>query len=276
MFKKVDCQMEAIAWVAIALLLVGCAQPQVENKPSTPQVEAPQTVSPRPASQQRQTPRRLKLRLTLDRPEDLKVMVNEIVDKGQLLSERSTVRASLLQQRNATMKQLQQLQGQKIAPSYAVEKGEVAQAQFKVEQAKTAISNFYSDSPWTDYARRVLALPDHSQLRTLEVEYREAQGALVIAVAKLQEVQQQRLLTTDVSARQANLLGKIREIEKQMNSLGVVRSPYSGVIKATKWLGQVDREIQVELTLNIESGANETPENRQVSCGYEAAKLGSS
>lgn len=250
MFKKADCQMEARTGIAIALLLVGCAQPQVENKPPTPQVAAPQTVAPRPASQQRQTPRRLKLRLTLDRPEDLKVTVNEVVGKGQLLSERSTVRASLLQQRNATTKQLQQLQRQKIAPSYAVEKAEVAQAQFKLEQAKTAISNFYSDSPWTDYARQVLPIQDGSRLRELEGKYQEARGELEIARANFLRVMHQPGFDF---TEYVDLVEQLHTIDHQLLQRGLIRSPYTGRIKSIKWLGLVDQDLQVELTLMVEA-----------------------
>lgn len=47
-------------------------------------------------------------------------------------------------------------------------------------------------------------------------------------------------------------LGKIREIEKQLDTLGVVRSPYRGHIKSMKWLGQTDQDLQVELSVIVE------------------------
>ena len=136
-----------------------------------------------------------------------------------------------------------------MTASYAVEQAEVEQAKLFVEQARGAIANFHDDSPWTDYARQVLILPDHSQLRALESEYQEAKGDLTIAVAKLQEAQQQKAGQPDVSAKWAELLGKIREIEKQLDALGVVRSPYAGIIKKIKWLGQTEQDLLTEVTI---------------------------
>ncbi|WP_299493066.1 efflux RND transporter periplasmic adaptor subunit [Acaryochloris sp. IP29b_bin.137] len=264
MFKKVDCQMEARTGIAIALLLVGCAQPQVENKTAEPIVAVSPTVAPRPARQQRNTPRRLKLRLTLDRPEDLKVKVGDSVVKGQVISHRPSVRAKLIQEREILQQQLKQLSVQTITPSDAVEKAEVEQARLQVERARVAISNFHADSPWTEYARRVLVLPDHSQLRSLESEYQSAKGEFAIAVTRLQEAQQLRAVKPDILAKRAELLGKIRETERQLSLLGVVRSPYDGAVQSFRWLGQVNQEIQAELTLNVESKSSELPSNRQV------------
>lgn len=264
MFKKVDCQMEARTGIALALLLLGCAQPQMSEGNSEPILAVTPTVAPRPARQKWSTPRRFKLRLTLDRPEDLKVKVGDGVIPGQVISDRKFTRIKLIQEQEVLQRQLKQLQNQTNISRDAVEQAEVEQARLKVEQARGAIATFHADSPWTDHAHRVLPLPDRSQLRVLEGAHQEARGELAFAVAKLQEAQQQGVVNSDVSAQRAELLGKIREIENQMDSLGVVRSPYSGVVKAIKWLGQVDREIQVELTLNVGPESNEAPNSRQV------------
>ncbi|MGF1601773.1 MAG: hypothetical protein ACFCU8_07085 [Thermosynechococcaceae cyanobacterium] len=90
--------MEARAGIAIALLLVGCTQPQISDETSEPIVAVSPTVAPRPVPQQREAPRRLKLRLTLDRPEDLKVKVGDSVSKGQVISDRPSARANLIQE----------------------------------------------------------------------------------------------------------------------------------------------------------------------------------
>lgn len=249
MFKKVDCQMEAKTGIAIVLLLVGCAQPQIENKQAEPIVAFSSPVVSR--STKGRHPRRLKLRLTLDRPEDLRVNINDSVVKGQVVSQRSIVRARLMQERELLHQQLNQLRHGANFLSYAVEQTEVEQARLRVEQAIGAIAQFQADSPWTDHARRVLPLPEQSQLRVLESKHQEARGELKIAIAKLQEARQQEARQSNISAKRVEYLEKIQEIEKQLGTLGVVRSPYGGVVKAIKWLRQVDHEIQVELTLNI-------------------------
>lgn len=257
--------MEARTGLAIALLLVGCAQPQVSNGNAKPIVAVNPTVAPRPARQKQNTLRRFKLRLTLDHPEDLKVKVGDGIIKGQVISDRKSTRIKLIQEQEVLQRQLKQLQNQTNISRDAVEQAEVEQARLKVEQARGAIATFHADSPWTDHARRVLPLPDRSQLRVLEEAHQEARGELAIAVAKLQEAQQQVVVQSDVLAKRAERLEKIRELEQQLGTLGVVRSPYSGVVKAIKWLEQVDHEIQVELTLSIELGATNTLQNRQVS-----------
>lgn len=259
MFKEADCKMEARTGIAITLLLVGCTQPQVSDENSEPIVAVSPTVAPRPVPQQGKAPRRLKVRLTLDRPEDLKVKVQDSVVKGQVISDsrrlvgdhRTSVRASLVKEQEALRLQLRELQVQALTPSYAVEQAEVEKVQLKVEQARDLIAYFHSDSPWTDYARQVLPLTDSDELGKLEAGYREAKGELAIAVAKLQTAQQQNSLKLDSSIQQAKILSKIQEVNGKLNSVGVVRSPYSGQIKAVKWLGQTDQELQVELSITI-------------------------
>lgn len=244
--------MEARAGIAIALLLVGCTQPQISGETSEPIV----AVSPAVAPQQRSNPRRLKLRLTLDRPEDLKVKVGDWVMKGQVISDRSSVRANLLQEREVLRQQLKQLSIQTITPSYAVEQAEVEQARSQVDQARDAIANFHADSPWTDYARQVLPVAESTQIGELEAQYQEAKGKLRVALAKLHKAKQQKTTKPNPPTQQVELLRQIRRTEEQLVSLGVVKSPYSGLIKSVKWLEQTDQDLRAELTLTMESSPN--------------------
>jgi hypothetical protein len=253
MFKEVDCQMEARAGIAIVLLLVGCAQPQVSEGNAEPIMAVSPTVVPRPVPQQRNKPRRLKLRLTLDQPGDLKVKVGDSVSKGQVISERSSTRAKLIQEREALQRQLKQAQSQMVTPSYAVEKAEVEQARLQVKQARVAISRFNANSPWTDHAYRVLPLPEEERLSQLEAEYHEAQGELVLAVAKLQVAKQNLSNESDTPLQRTALLEKLQAVEAKVSMLGVVEAPYDGLIKAIRWLGQTNQELEVEITLSVVS-----------------------
>ncbi|MGB7417398.1 MAG: efflux RND transporter periplasmic adaptor subunit [Thermosynechococcaceae cyanobacterium] len=247
--------MEARTGIALALLLVGCTQPQVLDESPEPIIAVSPTIAPQPARQQRDAPRRLKLRLTLDRPEDLKVKVQDSVVRGQVISDRTSTRTNLTRERETLRQQLKQLQVQVTTPSFAVEQAEVEQARLKVEQAKVAIANFRTNSPWTDYARSVLPISEGTQLRQLRDQHLDAKGELMIAVAKLQEVRRQKIMHTDGLQRQVELLGKVQEIERQLESREVVRSPYDGIIKSIKWVGQTGQELQVELTLAIDATA---------------------
>ena len=251
MFKKADCKMEARTGIAIVFLLVGCAQPQVSDETSEPIVAVSPTVAPRPAPQQRQVPRRLKLRLTLDRPEDLKVKVGDWVVKGQIISDRSSARTNLIRERESLRQQLKQLQSQTATTGYAVEQAEVEQARSAVEQAKDAIAHFHADSPWTDYARRVLPVAESTQLGNLEAQYQNAKGELAIAVAKLQKMQQQAVKRIS-APEQAERLRKLQAVEEQLQTSGITRAPYNGSIKSIRWLEQTNQQLQVELTVITE------------------------
>lgn len=46
-------------------------------------------------------------------------------------------------------------------------------------------------------------------------------------------------------------MNQVQEVEKELGELVEVRSPYSGRIRRVKVLGQNERLIQVEITLDI-------------------------
>ena len=54
------------------------------------------------------------------------------------------------------------------------------------------------------------------------------------------------MVRQDTSVQQEELLRRITEIEEKLGVGGVVRSPYAGVIKAIKWLGQTNQELKEE------------------------------
>ncbi|BDM81157.1 hypothetical protein AM10699_40240 [Acaryochloris marina MBIC10699] len=245
--------MEARTGIAIAVLLVGCAQPQISNETTETIAAVSPTSTPRPAPPQKNTPRRLKLRLTLDRPEDLKVKVGDEVVKGQLLSERSAIRTRLMWKRNIVRRKLKQLQRPTISSLSAVEKAEVEQARFNVEQARSAISAFHADSPWTDYARSVLPISENIPLRQLQNQYLQAKGELVISIAKLQDSQQRNKVLQHSSTQTGELTAQLQEIEEKLNTMGLVHSPINGWIKSIKWVGQTNRELQIEMTVTVRS-----------------------
>lgn len=253
MFKKVDCKMEARTGIAIALLLVGCTQSQNWEEISRPTIVVPPSVKPQ--SIQRQNPQRLKLLLTLDRPEDLKVRLGEQVKTGQVISKRSQRRGSLMQERKILIQQLQQLQVQPVVPSNAQEQAEVELARLRVKLAKEAILNFHADSPWTDYAQKVLPLSERSEFGNLEAKYQEAQKKLNLSIAILKQAQQQNAVQQSQRTQKAQLLDKVRTIEEKLYTGGIVRSPYSGHIKSIKWLQQNDQELKLVLTMIVKSHA---------------------
>jgi uncharacterized membrane protein len=126
-------------FVAIAVFLSGCnSMSQVSPSPSLPMIEPTQVISRRANL----VPRELKLKLTLDDPADLKVKQGDRIQKGQILSDRTSTRKPLEQQRQAIRLKLEHLNASdgvgSSQVSYAVEQAKVRQAQVRVRQAREA------------------------------------------------------------------------------------------------------------------------------------------
>lgn len=269
MFKKVDFQMEARTGIAIALLLVGCAQSQISNETTETIAAVSPTITPQPSPLKKSTPRRLKLRLTLDRPEDLQVKVGDKVVKGQVLSNRSAIRTKLMRERDMVGSKLKQLQRPTPSSLNAVEKAEVEQARLKMEQARSAISAFHANSPWTDYARLVLPISENIPLRELQNQYLQAKGELAISLAKLHESQQKGMVLPHHSTHAIELKAKLQDIGEKLNTMGQVHSPINGCIKSVKWLGQTNRELQIEVTVAVSSNfERSTVEPKSSECSF--------
>jgi hypothetical protein len=240
----------------IAVLLTGCnsISPKPPSTP-VPVAESTSVISPR----KNQVPRELKLKLTLDDPADLKVKQGDRIQKGQILSNRTSARKPLEQQRQAIRLKLEHLNvntGAGSRPvSYAVEQARVRQAHVRVKQAKEAIALFKTNSPWTDYAWASLPLSKEStQVSQLVIKVQDAEAELGLAVAQLQtarENKQQKAFGQDTSVQQALLVSQLRDIEARLDGVGVVRSPYNGTVKKIKWVGQVNQELTVELTISL-------------------------
>ncbi len=238
--------------LAIAVCLTGCnsmMKPQVPLSTPVPVVE------PAPVLNRRANlvPRELKLKLTLDDPADLKVKPGDSVSKGQVISDRTSARKQLEQQRQAIHLKLEHLNPASTASvSHAVEQARVRQAQMRVKQAREVIAQFKSHSPWTNYAWASLPLSKESaQVSQLEAKVLEAEAELGLAVAQLQAVREKQPLGQDTSLQQVLLMSQLRDMEEKLAKVGVVRSPYDGTVKSIKWLGQQQQALEVELKLAV-------------------------
>jgi hypothetical protein len=125
--------------LAFAVFLTGC------NSMSQMPASLPlPVVDPTPIIDRRANlvPRELKLKLTLDDPADLKVKQGDRIQKGQILSDRTSARKQLEQERQAIRLKLEHLNASagvgSSQVSYAVEQARVRQAQVRVQQAREA------------------------------------------------------------------------------------------------------------------------------------------
>jgi hypothetical protein len=242
--------------ILVVFLLASCNS---MTRSSTPSPSPANTVEPVPMKTPRNqsVPRELKLKLTLDAPIDLKVKQGDRVKKGQVISDRTSARQQLEQQQQTIRLKQEYLNRGLIAPvSYAVEQAKVRQAQLKVKQAREAIAQFKSNSPWTDYAWTNLPLyKESAQVSQLTTRIQEAEADLDLTVAQLQATREKKSVGTsgqDSALQQVFLMSQLREIEGKLNEVGVVRSPYSGKIKKVKWMSQANQELLIELTIIVD------------------------
>jgi biotin carboxyl carrier protein len=203
-------------------------------------------------------PRELKLKLTLDDPTDLKLEQGDRIQKGQVLSDRTSSRKQLEKQRQAIRLKLGHLNANagvgSSQVSYAVEQAKIRQAKVRVQQAREAIAQFKAHSPWTDYAWASLPLyKESTQVSQLVIKVQDAEAELGLAVAQLQAASEKNPASHDTSLQQVLLISQLRDLEARLDGVGVVRSPYPGTIRKIKWIAQADQELTVELVITIAS-----------------------
>jgi endonuclease YncB( thermonuclease family) len=239
--------MEAAA--GLTLILLTACTPNANPPVSSPANEL--TIQP-VVSTSTHSPRTLKLKLTLDSPQDLRVDQGDWVYKDQLLSDRTSTRKRLMEQQRRLWL------NNRAKSSTGVEEAKVEVAKQEVVMAIEAIKRFKAASPWTQTAQNHLPLPEEeAQLAELTSKYQTAQNNLSIAQADLKEAQENKESPPDRYAEQARL----DEIKAEL-AQATVRSPYAGQIKWVKWLGQTDQQLQVEVVLAVDQStetAGESP-----------------
>jgi hypothetical protein len=244
----------------VAVFLTGCnSVSQVSPSLPVSVVEPTPVIVPKTKNL---VPRELKLKLTLDDPADLKVKQGDRIQKGQILSDRreaarklrTSARKPLEQQRQSIRLKLEHLNAKAETGSnpvtYAVEQAKVRQAKVQVKQAREAIALFKTNSPWTDYALASLPLyKESTQVSQLVIKVRDAEAELGLAVAQLQAAREKKPARQDTSVQQDLLMAQLSDVEARLDGVGVVRSPYAGIIKKIKWLSQTDQDLLTEVTI---------------------------
>ena len=113
-------------------------------------------------------PKRLKITLSINDPNDLKVREGDRVSKGQILSDRDLERKRLSRERMATLMTINKIERSpiptlKIAPelrelpsvSFAIAESEIQQAELKFSQAQRNLQNALSYDPFITAKARV-------------------------------------------------------------------------------------------------------------------------
>lgn len=255
-------------------------------------------------------PRILKLAVSLSRTADLKVAQGDRVEQGQLISDRDRERDRLSKQLQGLKFTLQRVTNQKplapIAPKSlpaipllppATNNRELVEVQEAdenlrkqkdkisalsimsadelppevleheraiatklnqtVEQAKGTLNNAGEERKREEYRHSLELAQREEQIQRAALEYQR----------QLQTYQES---TRDREVQLAELQARIQDADQKLQDLAIVRSPYPGIIRRIKYVGQTDVLLQAEITLLVDglapdgaTGAGGTDSTRQ-------------
>ncbi len=232
----------------------------------------------------------IKVRVTISRPEDLRVQVGKKIKTGDLIADRNRERNALLQQKQQAQRALERIQKlmylkdenleKPVLPnaSFAEYEAAINRASVSVESAKRAINLQESrikeieSLPFPvdltkvkqhESARRgllkgeLLAAESNLNLERAKLEtvkanriYSEQKDALEIQKSKITVREQRITLEANITQLEAQIVN----LNVQIVALSAVRAPFAGTIKKINWEGQNNAEINVVITVDVDSG----------------------
>ncbi|MEO1669285.1 MAG: hypothetical protein AAFR77_00650 [Cyanobacteria bacterium J06631_2] len=231
-----------------------------------------------PATQQ-QTPRkrnRHTITLVLSQLSDLKVEEGQRINVGDIISDRTTERTKLQtkkQRLEASLTRarlpLRELKSVPV-PKFQSELAALKQAQFNLDTIVRQINSFdkkvYHKDPWhvqvfeSEKVQQLAELKRQELAASINVE----RAIASLDEAKLNYQKQQYEHSLKVSDYQTlmqkqqeqiiSLQTQIDKVDEELEQLTSVYSPYRGKVRRVKILGQNERSINVEVTLDIRGG----------------------
>jgi len=256
----------------LGYLLLGISAYAVLNANNTNlQATAPVTQQQTPYKQNRHT-----ITLILSQLSDLKVEEGQRINVGDIISDRTTERTKLQakQQRlSASLSRaklpLRELKSVPV-PKFQSELIALKQAQFNLDAIVQQINNFdqkfHHKDPW-----HVQVFESEKVQQLAELKRRELEASINVekAIAQLDEAKlnyqkQQYEHSLKVSDYQTlmqkqqeqviSLQTQLDKVDEELEQLTSVYSPYRGKVRRVKILGQNERSINVEVTLDIRDG----------------------
>jgi biotin carboxyl carrier protein len=219
------------------------------------------------------TPNRHTITLVLNHLSDLKVEEGQRVNVGDIISDRTTEKAKLqvkkqrlddsLTRAKLPLNQLKPVP----APQFQTELATLKQAQFNLDAIVKQINNFddslYFKDPWhvqVFESEKVQELADLKR-RELEASINLEKAIASLDEAKLNYQKQQYEHSLKVSDYQTlmqkqqeqvnSLQSQLDTVDEELDKLTSVYSPYRGKVRRVKILGQNERSITAEVTLDI-------------------------
>ena len=214
--------------------------------------------------------------LTLNQLDELKVTEGQRINVGDIISDRTSAREKLQAKKDrletASAKAslpLNQLKPVPI-PKFQTELAALKQAQFNLDVIVREIENFDQQLHFKDpFYSSVFESDKIQKLADLKRRELEASIAVERAIASLDEAKlNYRRQQYEHSLKVSDYQTSLQKQQEQINSLQLqldkvnddlenlvsVYSPYRGKVRRVKILGQSDRDINVEVTLDVRGG----------------------
>jgi biotin carboxyl carrier protein len=222
------------------------------------------------------TPNRHTITLVLNQLSDLKVEEGQRINAGDIISDRTTEKAKLQAKKQRLADSLtraklplNQLKPVPV-PQFQTELASLKQAQFNLDAIVQQINNFdqkiYHKDPWhvqVFESEKVQELADLKR-RELEASINVEKAIASLDEAKLNYQKQQYEHSLKVSDYQTlmqkqqeqvnSLQTQLDAVDDELDKQKSVFSPYRGKIRRVKILGQNERSITAEVTLDIRGG----------------------
>jgi chromosome segregation ATPase len=230
-------------------------------------------IAPITEEQTQATPNRHTITLVLNQLSDLKVEEGTRINVGDIISDRTSERTKLQTKKqrldDSLTKARLPLNALKPvpSPSFQTELASLKQAQFNLDAIVEQIDNFddslYFKDPWhvqVFESEKVQQLADLKR-RELEASINVEKAIASLDEAKLNYQKQQYEHSLKVSDYQTlmqkqqeqvnSLQTQLDSVDDELDKLTSVYSPYRGKIRRVKILGQNERSITAEVTLDI-------------------------
>jgi chromosome segregation ATPase len=253
----------------LGYLLLGIAAYAFVNANNTDVI----ATAPVAEEQTQSTPNRHTITLVLNQLSDLKVEEGTRINVGDIISDRTSERTKLQTKKqrldDSLTKARLPLNALKPvpSPSFQTELASLKQAQFNLDAIVEQIDNFddslYFKDPWhvqVFESEKVQQLADLKR-RELEASINVEKAIASLDEAKLNYQKQQYEHSLKVSDYQTlmqkqqeqvnSLQTQLDSVDDELDKLTSVYSPYRGKIRRVKILGQNERSITAEVTLDI-------------------------
>jgi len=279
-------------WLLIITLsiLTACKTAETPKSAETVQSEKPLTIGADKTFSGESTPSEIKVRVTISRPEDLRVSVGEKIKVGDVIADRKKERDGLLMQKQQAelalerLKKLMWLKDENLEKpvlpdaSFAEYQAAIKRASLTVESAKRAIvlqENRIEQIEKLLFPVDLTKVKQHelARLELLKGELLAAESNFALERAKLETAKANRIYAGQKDALEINktkmtvreqritLEANITQIEAQIVNLNVqivalsaVRTPFAGTVKKINWEGQNNAEINVVIIVDVDSG----------------------